>query len=86
MYFGNSSSEDRGRDGEQPTQKSSRKDTCDDTSINISRHVVEFNRSWETAFPSLVPVYTESEEKVSSMLCSLCKRHNTEVQPVNHVK
>ena len=76
-YFGNSSSEDRGRGGEEPTQKCSWKDTRDDTSVDTSRHVVGFNRSWETKFPWLVPDYTESEGKAFGMLCSLYKRHNT---------
>ena len=77
-YFGSSSSEDRG-DGKQPAQKRTTRDTRDGklTSVDTSRHVVGYNQSWETEFSWLVPVHTESEEKVSGMLCSLCKRHST---------
>ena len=73
-YFGNGSSVASGGDSEQPAMKRPRKE---DTSADTSGHVVGYNKSWETEFPWLVPIYAEVEEKVSGILCSLCKRHST---------
>ena len=39
------------------------------------KHVVGYNKAWETEFSWLVPVYTK--ETVSGMLCSVCKWHST---------
>ena len=39
------------------------------------KRIVGYNKTWETEFSWLVPVYTE--EIVSGILCSVCKQHST---------